>query len=160
MLRLTASLLVALYAVLIIWGEPRREPGVEVTRNNSLATTLVSPASARDETSPATNVSPAEAVQIALAAGEARPEAAPAAVAVREAEPATEPQRDVRFVTGTRVNLRAQPTTSSAIVGQVGVGDAAEVLSEGDGGWVRVRTLDEGTEAYIFGRFLSLERPA
>ncbi|WP_157937574.1 SH3 domain-containing protein [Oceaniglobus roseus] len=110
------------------------------------------------------------AIEIALAATEARttPAEAPkrrilvqsaaAELPVGEATASAGDAGDMWFVTGSRVNLRAGPSTSDSVVGQVVEGDLAEVLEE-NGGWYRIRTSDGGQTGFIYGKFLSAERP-
>lgn len=63
------------------------------------------------------------------------------------------------FVTGSRVNLRAGPSTSDAVVGQAVLGQRAEVVQETADGWFQIRVRDSGQSGYIFGQFLSDQRP-
>lgn len=74
-------------------------------------------------------------------------------------ETASEEDGDLWYVTGNRVNLRGGPSTSDAVVGQVVLGQAAEVLEETADGWFRIRTRDGADTGYIFGQFLSQNRP-
>ncbi len=69
---------------------------------------------------------------------------------------AAEAEAPVFFVTGNRVNFRAGPSTAEAVVGQFRLGEAAEVLSDPAGSWVRVRDA-EGREGFVAGRFLAPE---
>ena len=57
-------------------------------------------------------------------------------------------------VTGSRVNLRAGPSTSDAVVGQLVRGTEAEVLNQGDG-WYQIQTSDGAYVGWIFGKFLA-----
>ena len=161
MFRLTLVLLVGLYATMAIWGEPTGSD-VAVSRDATLPSSLPSlgaaPAAAEAEPaqgSTLADVSEKEAVEMALAAGEKKPEAATPAVAPQE-----EPEDLVErwYVTGSRVNLRSGPSTGAAIVGGLSLGDRAEILSDPNDQWIRIRT-EEGLEAWIYGRFLS-ETPA
>lgn len=61
----------------------------------------------------------------------------PVAAVATVAEPAA-PPAERRAVTGSRVNLRAGPGTSHAVLDVLSRGDTAEVL-ETDGGWARIR---------------------
>ncbi len=63
------------------------------------------------------------------------------------------------YVTGTTVNLRAGPSTSDSVVGRVSLGQRAEVLSETSDGWFEIRTADDQQAGFIFGKFLSENRP-
>ncbi len=160
MFRLTAVLLAGLYATMVIWGDPV-DSEVSVTRAGASpavpvvasARTIAPDRSARE--GGRADVSAEEAVGMALAAGtQTTPKQAQGPE--RRAEAAPEIER--WFVTGSRVNLRSGPSTSSAIVGGVSLGDRAEVLSDPSDSWTRIRT-ERGTEAWIYSRFLS-ETPA
>ena len=163
MLRLTALLVVALYAVMVIWGESS-ESDVVVTRAAGLDGPLMGVAAASADVAPdradateLSQLSAAEAVQIALAAGEVDPAERPdREPRMSDLAPAPEPEW---FVTGSAVNLRAGPSTRDAIIGRAGLGDRAEVVSDPSDEWIRIRT-EGGLEAYIFGRFLAAENPA
>ncbi|WP_226782202.1 SH3 domain-containing protein [Oceaniglobus trochenteri] len=71
----------------------------------------------------------------------------------------TPEQEGLWYVTGTTVNLRGGPSTSDAVVGRVRLGQRAEVVEETADGWYRIRTADDGQDGYIFGKFLSPNRP-
>ncbi len=60
-----------------------------------------------------------------------------------EAETPTipEPQKDIREISGTRVNMRDGPGTIYPIVGKVSIGQKVEVLSDSGTGWLRLRVL-------------------
>ena len=109
-----------------------------------------------------------EAIEVALAAGRThrdgrsnRPplgelvEAAEAAPA--EAADALDP--DVWYVTGTTVNVRAGPGTGNAVVAQVSLGDAAEVLAESGDGWMQIRPEGSDTVGWISRRFMDQNAP-
>jgi uncharacterized protein YgiM (DUF1202 family) len=160
MFRLTAVLLFGLYAVLVIWGEPVSD-GVAVTRSDT-SPALASVAAATPppaETRPARDLSDAEALRLALAAGErTAPRAASAAADVAAVGTDQTPAPNFWYVTGSRVNLRAGPSSGTAIVGGVSLGDRAEILSDPAEPWTRIRTAN-GIEGWIFSRFIS-ETPA
>lgn len=160
MFRLTALLVLSLFAVMSIWGD-RPEGDVVVARADSFSPALAglggaAPPAEADEG--ASSISAQEAVEMALAAGEKR-EDEPVTAAATVPEPAVEEDEGpIVHVTGARVNLRDGPTTNSAIVGTVSRGDTAEPLTDLGDSWVRIRT-ERGIEAWIYGRFLS-ETPA
>ncbi|WP_235216141.1 SH3 domain-containing protein [Ruegeria halocynthiae] len=52
-----------------------------------------------------------------------------------------EPKKDIREITGTRVNVRDGPGTIYPIIGKVAIGQKVEVLSESGTGWLRLRVL-------------------
>ncbi len=65
-----------------------------------------------------------------------------------DAEPASleipvieEPEKDIREVSGTRVNMRDGPGTIYPVVGKATLGQKVEVLSESGTGWLRLRVL-------------------
>ena len=172
MVKYVVTALVAIYCVLLVFGEDSRRP--EITRQAADDVTGLSLASfslpkvSNFAGRPDSPISEAEAVRIALKTGEdirAARERDPlrGLVAAVEAEPDDEPSavreaRDLWYVTGTRVNLRAGPGTGSAVIGQVGLGDAAEVLSD-SGGWYRIRTGDGTLTGWIYGDYLDPSRP-
>ncbi len=63
------------------------------------------------------------------------------------------------FITGSRVNLRAGPSTGQAIVTQLGLGDRAELLTNTADGWVQIRHVDSGRIGYMSADFLSPAEP-
>lgn len=58
-----------------------------------------------------------------------------------EIEATPEPARDIREITGTRVNMRDGPGTIYPIIGKATIGQQVEVLSESGTGWLRLRVL-------------------
>lgn len=60
----------------------------------------------------------------------------------------------VLYVTGSRVNMRAGPSTSDAVQGALSGGTAVEALGPTDADWVHIRT-PEGQIGYVSGQFLS-----
>lgn len=73
---------------------------------------------------------------------EAEPEAAAAPAPV-------EPPKDIRIVSGTRVNMRDGPGTIYPIIGKARMGQQVEVLSESGTGWLRLRVLPEQQVGWI-----------
>jgi len=72
-----------------------------------------------------------------------------------EASAAAEtPVRPVRYVTGSRVNVRAGPSTEYEVISSVVRGEAVEVVGDGAVGWSRIR-LDGGATGFMASRFLS-----
>jgi len=59
--------------------------------------------------------------------------------------PDPEPERDVRRVTGTRVNMRFGPGTNFPVIGKLQMGQQVEVLEDDGNGWVRLR-LQQGSQ--------------
>ncbi|WP_238538215.1 SH3 domain-containing protein [Oceaniovalibus guishaninsula] len=141
MIRLTSLLVAGLGLTMLIAGEnPAEGDPPAATR------TAFDPAGVRIGT---------EAADAVLFDDPAAIERAVAAVTVPAAAvPSQAATPDYWVVTGNRVNLRGGPSTSDAIVGQVGEGQRAEVLERTDSGWLRIRTEGSATDAWIFGRFL------
>lgn len=79
---------------------------------------------------------------------------------VPEDEPA-ETTADVLllYVTGTRVNLRAGPSTDTAIVTALTQGTATELIAEAPDGWYEIRDPASGTSGFMSGDFLSPTAP-
>lgn len=161
----------ALYCVLLVFGDESRR--TEVTRQAQDEVTGVSLASfTLPETRvrallPVSGLSETEAVKIAMDAGKAFRANRPAAplrgmVAATDAKAqAVAPQAQtaaLHYVSGTRVNLRAGPGTGNAVVGQMVFGDTAEVLGDTDG-WYQVRSTDGTVSGWIFGKFLTAQKP-
>lgn len=64
----------------------------------------------------------------------------------------------VLYVTGSRVNMRAGPSTGEPVVGALNGGAAVEALGPTDGSWVNIRD-GQGREGYVSGQFLSQRQP-
>lgn len=169
MLKYLVACAASIYCIMILFGDESRRP--EVTRQAQDDVTGFTLASFRmpedDRTSSllTSRMSEAEAVKIALEAGReyrATRKAAPlrGLVASAEAAPAVAPAQtaNLRYVTGSRVNLRAGPGTGNAVVGQLFLGDATEVLGDQDG-WYQVRTANGAVSGWIFGKFLAEQQP-
>jgi len=78
----------------------------------------------------------------------------PVAVAVVSIpEPA--PERIIWFVTGSRVNVRGGPSTNYEVLGKVVYGEAAEIISDPDADWVKIRIEGDGVEGFIMKRFMT-----
>jgi len=76
-------------------------------------------------------------------------------VAETTPEPAPEPERIIWYVTGSRVNVREGPSTDYTVLGKVLYGDAAEIISDPDAEWVKIRIEGDGVEGYIAKRFMT-----
>ena len=174
MLKYLVACSAAIYCVLLLFGDESRRPEVtrqvqdDVTGISMAAMTLPEePLRTRTVTG---GMSDAEAVRVALEAGkeyraQRKPEMLRGLTAAVETAPAAAgstsdvtPKRDYRYVSGSRVNLRAGPGTGNAVVGQLVQGDAAEVLDDRDG-WFQVRTADGAISGWISGRFLTDRKP-
>ncbi|WP_298849631.1 SH3 domain-containing protein [uncultured Ruegeria sp.] len=55
--------------------------------------------------------------------------------------PLAEPAKDIREISGTRVNLRDGPGTIYPIVGKARIGQQVEVFGDSGTGWLRLRVL-------------------
>lgn len=61
----------------------------------------------------------------------------------------TEPDKDIREISGTRVNMRDGPGTIYPIIGKARIGQKVEVLSESGTGWLRLRVLPQQQVGWI-----------
>ncbi len=66
-----------------------------------------------------------------------------------EAPPLLEPERDIREVSGTRVNMRDGPGTIYPIIGKATIGQQVEVFGESGTGWLRLRVLNTQQVGWI-----------
>lgn len=65
----------------------------------------------------------------------------PTAPSVRQPAVRSEPDSDIREVTGTRVNMRDGPGTIYPVISRLNIGQEVEVLSASGTGWLRLRTV-------------------
>ncbi|MGR3760759.1 SH3 domain-containing protein [Roseobacteraceae bacterium NS-SX3] len=108
---------------------------------------------------------PAATVQLASATGglapalaAAEPEAEiPAAAPAEEA--GTEPAADLRYVRGSRVNMRMGPGTAYPVIARVVSGDEVEVFEDSGTGWLRLRVVEKGRVGWIAASLISENRP-
>ena len=63
---------------------------------------------------------------------------------------------DYRVVTGSRVNLRAGPSTSYDVVTKLRRGDDVEVLQDPGTGWVKLRAFDGNSVGWMSADFLEI----
>ena len=74
----------------------------------------------------------------------------------QEVEPAyAEPVKDIRQVTGTRVNMRNGPGTIYPVIAKLGMGHQVEVLDDPGIGWLRLRVLPEQQLGWIAASLVS-----
>lgn len=59
-------------------------------------------------------------------------------------------------VTGNQVNLRAGPSTDTAVLGALVRGERAELIGADGNGWVLIRAVSTGVEGYMADRFVSV----
>jgi len=120
---------------------PAQQP-VLATQNNG----LVQQASVTIET-PAAPVTQAS-TSLAVVLGEAARQATPEPVAAQV------PAADIRFVSGSRVNVRNGPGTNFSVVAQLTRGSETEVLQNPGNGWVKIRAADTGGIGWMAERLL------
>ncbi|MDO5706266.1 MAG: SH3 domain-containing protein [Paracoccus sp. (in: a-proteobacteria)] len=165
MIRLTILTLAALFAALMIWGDPgaRQRP---VAADQPLPT--VAPAvehglfdaltpSARPELIRVTEQTPQRTNPYPGPALRPSPEyQSQARAAVTDL--AAPEGAEVLYVTGNRVNFRAGPSTNDAVVGALTRGAPVQALGPRSGNWVQIRD-GQGRTGYMSGDFLSPDRP-
>ena len=162
MIRLTLLLAFCIWLVFVLGPEPGpRDADVEPVSQ---------PIAATDEVT-AVTLESGEVWQVdrVIRPGPAPIEAPPAAdasVAVEAGDGSiTEAAQDeaddvaVLYVTGTRVNLRAGPSTDNAIVTALTQGTATEVIAEAPDGWFEIRDSATGVTGFMSGDFLSPTPP-
>ncbi|RVT82315.1 SH3 domain-containing protein [Rhodobacteraceae bacterium CCMM004] len=161
LMRLTTLLCATIGTTMIIAGQPPADDATEVARaSEQLPGGFLQ---AQASTAPVPLDDRRTAIEMALAATEAAAaeRAAAAAAAATEVKVAATPAPklartpEMWEVTGNRVNLRAGPSTGTAVLGQVVRGDTARVLDRRDDGWLRIQVSETGLDAYIFGDFLA-----
>lgn len=76
-----------------------------------------------------------------------------------KAEILTKPVSDIRFVSGTIVNVRSGPSTSFQVVGQLKYGAKVSVNSESTGAWFKI-TYANGSTGWMSQKYLSPDIPA
>lgn len=64
----------------------------------------------------------------------------------------------LRYVTGSRVNMRAGPSTGDRVIGALEGGAAVEAMGPTDGAWVNIRDA-RGRLGYVSAQFLSETPP-
>ncbi|SDX59740.1 SH3 domain-containing protein [Ruegeria halocynthiae] len=60
-----------------------------------------------------------------------------------------EPEKDIREISGTRVNMRDGPGTIYPIIAKAAIGQRVEVLSESGTGWLRLRLFPDQRVGWI-----------
>jgi hypothetical protein len=135
-------------------------PRVEMIIEKAVATT----AGAEAAVEQAVARIPAAVAEVAARADVTRTESLdltrvkPITTAVESAMAAVMEPRIVR-VTGSSVNLRAGPSTSTSVLARLTRDARAEVLDEAADGWFRIRDLASGTEGFMSGDFLTAVNP-
>jgi uncharacterized protein YgiM (DUF1202 family) len=180
MLRLTVLLTISMVLALMIAGEDRGQlrPGLA-----KVAAEGPVPAAAALVPEVEVVVAKPEAKPVVEVVAAAAPSPAPYVEPVREVvqaveEPvftlsalpneavpgATEAQASraegqIYYVTASSVNVREAPSTEASILGKLGTGEAALVITDVDGEWARIVIQGDGMEGYVAMRFLSAEAP-
>lgn len=126
---------------------------------------VVEVAVTRNETSNILNLSTGALVQPAVEAAVVEepvvPEATDVEVVLAAVEEALEPEvietpdLDIRFVSGTRVNMRSGPGTDYAVLDTLPGGTEAEVIEVDATGWARIRLPESGAVGWMAERLLS-----
>ena len=62
------------------------------------------------------------------------------------------------YVTANSVNVRAEPSTEAEVVGKLGNGEAALLVTTVDGEWARIVIQGDGMEGYVAMRYLTPEQ--
>ncbi|NND19068.1 MAG: SH3 domain-containing protein [Silicimonas sp.] len=173
MFRYLVAAVAAIYCGLLVFGDENRRPEVARQATDDVSGLTLASFSEIDTSTAVqrlnTGISDADAIKVAMQAGEehrANRERKPLRGGKRVAKaetlaPATPENAlaaDLWYVSGTRVNLRAGPGTGNAVVGQLALGDAAEVLRDQDG-WYEIRAADGAVSGWIYGKFLSETAP-
>ncbi|MGO4914247.1 SH3 domain-containing protein [Pseudogemmobacter sp. W21_MBD1_M6] len=155
MVRLAALLGLGVWLVLLIAGngetaQPARTQTARVSQSPFAATHTITKDT---EFSTEKQVIPANAKT---------PQVNPLVVPTEAAQRAIKKQpeaENVRYVIGARVNLRAEPTTKSAILAKLEFGTKAIALQTNDDGWVRIRHVGSGIEGFMAKTFLRINPP-
>ncbi|MDK3072116.1 SH3 domain-containing protein [Sedimentitalea sp. JM2-8] len=75
--------------------------------------------------------------------------------AVPRTDPLPDTEKDLREVTGTRVNMRDGPGTIYPVVARLDIGHKVEILSDSGTGWLRLRILPEQQLGWISSSLIS-----
>ena len=71
------------------------------------------------------------------------------AVVAAVSEPTFDPEPDLRFINGDRVNMRGGPGTDFAVIGKLYRNDMVEVIRDEGNGWLHLRDTITGDEGWI-----------
>ncbi len=180
MLRLTFLLIAGMFAALMIAGEDRGQlrPGLAkaAAERPMPATAELVPVAV------AVVAAPEPVVEVPVAEAP-RPEPAPyieperevvqaveepvftlstlptEAVPGADAAPDSSAEGQIYYVTASSVNVREAPSTEASVLGKLGAGEAALVITDVGGEWARIVIQGDGMEGYVAMRFLSPEAP-
>jgi len=75
-----------------------------------------------------------------------------------EAAPMDGTTGTIWYVTANSVNVRAEPSTEAEVVGRLGNGEAALLVTTVDGEWARIVIQGDGMEGYVAMRYLTPEQ--
>jgi uncharacterized protein YgiM (DUF1202 family) len=178
MLRLTVILCAAMFAALLIGGEDRGQlrPGLaNAAAEAKLTPVVVAKAepvvvvTAEPPVAAIVPEPPAEVVTAAYAPDPVREVVAEVeevftlsnlpTETLPAAQEATGVEGQILYVTAESVNVREGPSTEAAVLGKLGSGEAALVITDIDGEWARIVIQGDGMEGYVAMRFLSVETP-
>lgn len=119
------------------------DSSTSVTRVAVDMTTVVSPAEVETPSEPVRStarvIDSSQTPQIIL----------PSLIATSNTNASDTGTRDVRIVSGNRVNVRGGPSTDYGIVSKLGRGDEVRILEENGDGWVRMQPLGGGEAGWI-----------
>ncbi|WP_299412956.1 SH3 domain-containing protein [uncultured Sulfitobacter sp.] len=73
----------------------------------------------------------------------------PSLIATTSSSDGTEVNRDIRTVSGNRVNVRGGPSTNYGIVSRLTRGEEVQILEDNGEGWVRMRPVDGGESGWM-----------
>lgn len=184
MLKLSGLLCAVMFLVMVIYGRGEAPIGPAAHRelaaaSRSDSTPAARPALAEATTAPGLIATAANAAETPAAAvtpvAEITAEAAPSP----EARPGTvsmdvtgaktitlDPAPDAEntelasaplpeaMVTGSRVNLRASPSSRGSVIDQVVGGERVALVGAPEAGWQKIRMEGDGGEGYIYSRYL------
>lgn len=177
MFKLTFALAAALYAGFVIWGQP-----TDIVSEDQSGLVTLSADAAEYDRPVILNTDVADQPQVTRAEANTGPIVDAAAIAASAPDPAesfpqprligeplvvslvqpgVEPAAgtdaeggDLLRVTGTRVNMRAGPSTANRVIDSLPAGTLAEPLGAPVEGWQQIRDVATGRTGYMAARFL------
>ncbi len=137
MFRLTALLIAALFAALMLGGRNPDAPQIGlVSQRPTPVAVPAAPTNVR-YTPPTTLATPTPRQQ----------------ALVGTLAPAPTPAREFATLTASAVNVRSGPSTTTASLGTLLRGDTALVIARSNG-WVHIRIEGDGLDGYVMEKFL------
>lgn len=156
MIKLTLLTLAGLFAVWTLWGEPGARKPAQV------AETPAAQIVAQPEPEPVPDVVEAASQTPERVQSFPGPELQPSPEYAGQTPPAATPVAadgaTILYVTGSRVNFRAGPSTNDTVVGAITGGSPVEALGPVDADWVHIRDA-QGREGFMSSSFLSASAP-